>query len=87
MKKNYFQELGDVEHVANYTGYRYDPRWREEVKHEVGVYVGRIPWTRKWAVFEHLEGVRNRRSGIYASRERAIERAKFVAALQDGGHL
>jgi hypothetical protein len=85
--KNYFRELGDVEHVANYTGFLYNPRWREETKYEIGVYVGRIPWTPKWVVFEHLEGIRNRRSGIYASRERAIQRARLVAELEDGRNL
>jgi hypothetical protein len=85
--KNYFKELGDVEHVANYLAYRYYPEWKEELEHEISVYVGRIPWTRKWVVFEHLEGIRNRRSGIYSSRERAIQRARLVAQLEDGRNL
>jgi hypothetical protein len=91
-KKNYFKHLNDVEHVADYTGFRYDPRWRQETKFEVGVYVGKVPWAQKWVTFEACEladgsWLRSRRSGIYSSRERAIQRAWIVAQLEDGRNL
>jgi hypothetical protein len=79
--------LEDLEHVASYSEAKLGLDDEPEEEYEVDVYVGRMPDTGRWVVFEELEGFPTRRRGVYRSREQAVERAQFLAELEDGNVL
>lgn len=83
----YGYNLDDVEWVASYAESKLGLDDEPEEEYEVDVYVGRMPGTESWVVFERVEGYPARRRGVYRSRERAVERARLLAELEDGNVL
>jgi hypothetical protein len=79
--------LEDVDYVSSYREYQLGLDNEPGDEYHVDVYVGLMPDTGRWVVFERVEGYPARRRGVYRSRERAVERAKLLAELEDGNVL
>jgi hypothetical protein len=79
--------LEDVDYVSSYREYQLGLNDESVDAYDVDVYVGLMPDTGRWVVFERVEGYPARRRGVYRSRERAVERARLLAELEDGNVL